>query len=40
MANMTTSDSEHERGTLLASGILGVLSPAVEQVDEKVESVR
>ena len=29
-----------EKGSLLASGILGILSPAVSQVDQKVEEVR
>ena len=29
-----------KKGNLLASGILGVLTPAVTQVDKKVEEVR
>lgn len=35
-----TDSLEQDRGALLTSGILGILSPAVEQIDEKVESVR
>ena len=31
---------EQKKGNLLASGILGVLTPAVTQVDKKVEEVR
>ncbi len=34
------SEIEQEKGALLSSGILGILSPAVAQVDEKVEGVR
>ena len=38
MADLTLEDSHREE--LLAAGILGILSPAVEQVDQKISEVR
>ena len=36
-----TSDEEEQRQeSVLATGILGALKPAVQQIDEKVEQVR
>ena len=35
-----SAPSESQREELLAAGILGILAPAVEQVDQKVGEVR
>ena len=37
---MVDRDSDGEREELLATGILGILAPAVDQVDRKVGEVR
>ena len=38
MADLLLEDGHREE--LLAAGILGILSPAVEQVDQKISEVR
>ena len=38
MADLILEDGHREE--LLAAGILGILSPAVEQVDQKISEVR
>ena len=40
MADLNARGSDGEREELLAAGILGILAPAVEEVDRKVGDVR
>lgn len=37
---MTSAPGEESREDLLAEGIFGILSPAVEHVDQKIAEVR
>lgn len=40
MADLSPTSLDSTREELLAAGILGVLAPAVEQVDQKIGEVR
>ena len=40
MADLSPSLDDSDREELLAAGILGILAPAVEQVDQKIGEVR
>ena len=37
---MSDTPVEEDKTNLLAKGILGILAPAVEKVDEKIDAVR